>query len=367
MTKTEVKQQIKRALKWALNISAPLFSKKSSLTPDEALKRLEQLSPKPNGSVNAQNVLQEPICDLQIIIPAYNAEKYLSACMNSVLSQKTQYSFHVVLVDDGSTDQTPAIADSFSSDNRVTVIHQPNAGHSGARNAGLDVIFGKYIMFVDSDDTLCGGAIEALLNAAYEHDSDLVEGGTFFVFDHGKSVMNQYPCQKQVQNPYDTLHGFPWGKVYKAAIFEKLCFPKGYWYEDSILAFLIFPAVKKPWVIPQMVYNYYINQAGIVKTSQGKPKSIDTYWITEYLLQAYISSGYPLDAAIFRYFLHQVRLNQLRVSALPEDIQESVFILSCSLLEQYFPAEKSVTNYKALHKALKTRDFGAFKVCCRIF
>ena len=93
---------------------------------------LENFSSKPKGSCIRENALSCPFsCDLQIIVPAYNVEKYLKQCMDSILAQRTKYRFHVVLVDDGSTDRTGEIADTYLKDSRVTVIHQENRGFSG--------------------------------------------------------------------------------------------------------------------------------------------------------------------------------------------------------------------------------------------
>ena len=91
---------------------------------------------------------------VSVIIPIYKAEKYLSMCVDSVLNQ-TYQNLEVILVDDGSPDNCPAICDEYAQkDKRIRVIHQKNAGLSMARNAGLDICTGDYITFVDSDDAL---------------------------------------------------------------------------------------------------------------------------------------------------------------------------------------------------------------------
>ena len=124
------------------------------ISEEQAREVLMAFSPKPNGSISAQNTLKSsPKHDLQIIIPAYNEEKHLRECIESVLNQKTQYSFQIVLIDDGSSDRTGEMADSYASE-QMKVIHQNNKGFSGARNTGLSVIDAKYIMFVDSDDRM---------------------------------------------------------------------------------------------------------------------------------------------------------------------------------------------------------------------
>lgn len=311
--------------------------------------------------------MAEVSCDLQIVIPAYNVEAYLESCMDSVLSQRTKYTFHVILVDDGAKDKTPEICDKYADHPLVTVIHQKNRGLSGARNIGMRELFGRYVLFVDSDDLLCQGAIEGLLDTAYRYDCDLVEGGAYYLIDGNLTVMHRYDQEKSVENPYADIHGHAWGKLYRRELLEDLGFPEGYWYEDSLLSFLVFGKAKKIFVSKQMAYAYRINQAGIVKSSKGKPRAVETYWITEQLLQERQEAKLPLDARFFQFMLLQVRLNQLRLSDLDEKVQESAFVLTCGLLEKYFPEEAMQGNERNLIKALKNRDFGMYKMCCKFF
>lgn len=330
-----------------------------------ARENLQACSPRPTGTAKAHNQILEPVCDLQIVIPAFNVEPYLEDCMNSVLSQKTKYTFRVVLVDDGSTDRTPEIADHYSADPRVTVIHQKNRGFSGARNVALSSIFARYLMFVDSDDMLYEGAIEALLNTAQKHNCDFVEGGAYYLTDDEQTVMYQYNQVCKVSTPADVFHGQPWAKIYNAHLFQNLQFPEGFWYEDSILAFLIWPAVQKAYTIPEMTYIHRRNRQGITVMSQGRPKSVDSYWITEQMLQEHIQAGLPMDGDFFQFLLRQIHLNHYRISDLEPVVQESAFVLSCDLLEQYF-SDVLASSGTPLARALKNKDFGMFKMCCKL-
>lgn len=362
-----IKSAVKAGLKFCLNASSPLFRRVTDMDVSTAREKLTHCSPKPTGTAKADNRLLPSQCDLQIVIPAYNVEAYLAACMDSVLAQQTRYTYRVILVDDGSTDATPAIADRYAADSRVTVIHQENRGLSGARNAGLRELFGRYVMFVDSDDILYPTAVEALLSTADRFDSDLVEGGAYYIFENRKTVMHHYRTSEIVASPSEVLHGHAWGKVYRASLFQRLCFPEGYWYEDSLLSYLIFPQTRNASVTAEMVYGYRINQSGIVKASQGKPKAIDTYYITEELIDAHAQAGLPVDDAYLRYLLLQFRLNQYRLADLPEDIQESAFVLTCHLYQTLFPADWTDRRNRALLRALKRRDFGAYRMCCKLF
>lgn len=111
---------------------------------------------------------------VSIIIPVYNVEKYLSACLDSVIKQK-YYNLQIILVDDGSTDRSGYICDLYAEqDSRIKVLHTDNNGVSSARNAGIECTNGELICFIDSDDTVEENYIDSLVNAWVEDKSDLV-------------------------------------------------------------------------------------------------------------------------------------------------------------------------------------------------
>lgn len=367
MTVSDLKRMVKSTLRRGCAAVSPAFRRISDMDVSAARQVLEACWPMREATAFAENALPECTCDVQIVIPAYNVEKYLEDCMESVLRQKTRYRFHVVLVDDGAKDGTPGICDRYAGHPRVTVIHQQNRGLSGARNTGFRELFGRYVLFVDSDDLLCDGALEGMLDTAYRHDCDLVEGGAWYLMDGNRTVMHRYDREQRVEDPYTQLHGHAWGKLYRRELLADLCFPEGYWYEDSLLSFLVFGKARNVYLSPQMVSAYRINQEGIVKSSVGKPRAVETFWITKLLLEERKKAGLPMDEGFFRFMLLQIRLNQLRLSDLDERVQEAAFVLTCDLLERTFPEAVKTGKEKNLIKALKTRDFGMFRMCCKFF
>ena len=127
---------------------------------------------------------------ISIIIPVYNAELYLERCIKSVISQ-TLEQWELILVDDGSTDQSPHICDIYCSmDKRIKVIHQKNAGVSAARNMGILNANGSYIGFVHSDDWLESNMYERLLKEAKTTDADVVMCDVMTVYDDGKTQVD---------------------------------------------------------------------------------------------------------------------------------------------------------------------------------
>ena len=109
-------------------------------------------------------------CRLSIIIPVYNVEEYLDRCLGSVLDQEFT-SYEVILVDDGSTDSSPLICDRYSAtDPRFRTLHKPNGGVSSARNAGLELAKGEYVMFLDSDDALLPYALDDMMDVVAGED-----------------------------------------------------------------------------------------------------------------------------------------------------------------------------------------------------
>lgn len=117
---------------------------------------------------------------ISIVIPVYNVGQYLCQCLDSIITQTIQ-DYEVILVDDGSTDESPSICDKYAEKNkRFTVIHQKNEGSAKARNTGLDKATGEYIAFIDSDDWINEDHLQNLQKRAEETEADIVISSYYF-------------------------------------------------------------------------------------------------------------------------------------------------------------------------------------------
>ena len=149
---------------------------------------------------------------ISVIIPVYNSEHSIKRCVDSVTVQNYQ-NFELILVDDGSKDGSGAMCDNFAAqDNRVHIIHQKNAGAGAARNAGLTMAKGEYIVFVDSDDMIRQGYFEALA----KHDEDVVFVNVDNIDEHGRLVKREYMSDFKLLSVDEILRSqmtgkLPWG------------------------------------------------------------------------------------------------------------------------------------------------------------
>lgn len=122
---------------------------------------------------------------VSVIVPVYQSEQHLQRCLKSITGQ-TYYNLEIIVIDDGSTDRSPEICDQFSGqDHRVLVIHQQNRGVSAARNKGIEMAAGDYLMFVDADDFLDHTMVEDLMNAIEGASADLAISGFCMVYQDG--------------------------------------------------------------------------------------------------------------------------------------------------------------------------------------
>ena len=127
---------------------------------------------------------------VSVIVPVYNVEKYLARCVDSITSQ-TYENLDIILVDDGSTDNSGRICDEYAKkDTRIRVIHQKNKGASAARNCGITAASGNYIGFIDSDDWIDKDMYELLVNTAIEHHADIARCDTYLNYDDGTEKTN---------------------------------------------------------------------------------------------------------------------------------------------------------------------------------
>ena len=250
-----------------IKLCAPINHKYSSFTLDEALGILGAKSPRPEGEIlrPIHMLTDTPQYDLQIIVPAYNVEKYIIQCIKSICKQTTEYNWQAIIIDDGSKDKTGELIDRYRNNKRIKIIHQKNLGFSGARNTGLSFVNSKYVMFLDSDDFLEKNAIKILLEEAFKYDADVVEGN-FYYYKNKKKKPGSFHKLGEVKHPIDTLLGFPWGKIIKSKLLQSYQFPKNYWFEDTIMSFLIYPQCKRARTVSDYVYSYRINNQGITNT-----------------------------------------------------------------------------------------------------
>ena len=226
---------------------------------------------------------------ISVIVPVYRVEEYLERCVKSILSQ-TYKNLEVILVDDGSPDQCPAICDACAEkDARVKVIHQENKGLSGARNAGIDAASGEYLAFVDSDDYVSPHFIEELYQLlqdtgcaigqcrfSYVKGDGLVEeGDSAFCIYRGESLMEQlYGPEEKA-----TCFVVAWNKLYWAELFKEtgIRYPEGRIHEDEATTYRLFHEAKKLAFLDRALYGYYTENGGSI-TSVFSAKRLQ--WLT---------------------------------------------------------------------------------------
>lgn len=314
------------------------------------------------GNCYCKNEIHEEY-DLQIIVPVYNAEKYIRRCLDSLIDQQTEYSYIITVVNDGSTDGTANILKQYVDKPEVQVISQRNQGLSGARNRGLECVRGRYVAFVDSDDYLADGAIQTLMKKAIESGSDLVEGGYSNFYDSGKSTRTFRHKNTDCGSNYSSLYGYPWGKVIKSSIFKNLHFPEKYWFEDTIMNFLVYPQCKRICTVHDIVYMYRVNFSGITQTSAGNPKMLDSLGITMLTLKESVRYNIMFDDIALEKFALQVIINAQRISSLKDkDVDRAVFDIHRYLYLQYYNGIDTKNKWaKYLLNNLRHNDFIGYR------
>ena len=305
--------------------------------------------------------------DVSIIIPCYNSEKYIEDCLYSVLGNKGRYDIQVIAIDDGSTDSTGNLLNKYSADSRVTVIHQENKGFSGARNTGLDNADAKYVFFLDSDDIIFQGALDVLIEEAEKTDADIIEGKMISFGIDGIPVSQHTDKTESIRIEKKDVEGYMCGKLFKSALFDNICFPQGYWYEDGILPYLILPRAERIYRNCVPTYAYRSNPEGITSKSQGNPKSIDAYWLREVFFSDMDKLGIKIDRFIYEQLIDEIALTFVRTSELGENVNVAIFYLTAEWfadLNLRFTSENRF--HSILEKALSAGDYDSYKKGCEI-
>ena len=345
---------------------ARLFCKsKSSMTIDEAYKLMDGCSKRPDMRTTCTN--RERSKDLSIIVPAYNAEKTIKDCIDSVINQQTDVDYELIIVNDGSSDKTKEIVTGIKSE-KIVLINQENKGFSGARNTGIDASTGKYIMFLDSDDTLVGNCIESMMEKIRESRADIIQG-SYYSFLENTNNFNYSKFQDTIVTSTESIlkaPGFPWAKIYKREMFNQLRFPLNVWFEDTIVCMVLYRMCRKMVVTSDVVYAYRLNPNGITAKARHSNKCIDHYWVMEQVLEDARNIGLQNDE--IQYGLvkgHMSTLLYRRISLMSDEVIESAFNLACQMLENIRPENykaKGRTIDKDIERAFETRNYRLWKL-----
>ena len=214
---------------------------------------------------------------LSVIIPVFQVATTLERCVESVLSQDYA-DMEVILVDDGSTDQSPTLCDELAAKHpQVHVIHQTNKGLSAARNTGIELSKGTYITFIDSDDTMGSNTLKLLMTELEQHpEYDILEYPVYLFYQSHKQKILTFPQQTyQDMTTYwidgkAYEHTYACNKIYKRTLFQNVRFPEGRVFED---AFTLPQLLKKCHTIATTskgMYYYYWNPKGITANAKGE-------------------------------------------------------------------------------------------------
>ncbi len=243
-----------------------------------------------------------------VIVPVYKAEKYLDRCISSILNQ-TYTDFKLVLVDDGSPDNSGVLCDGYAArDGRVHVIHMPHVGVSAVRNEGVRYMLEdtdcQWIIFFDSDDWIHPQMLEQLLNAAEEYNVDVSISGYADVTDE-TNPWGAEIAKPELWTPEDFyLHHFINATIPVAKLCRRECFvgkkyPEGLIHEDEFVTYQILFEQKQVAVILTPMYAYFYNPDSITK-KPWTPARLDTWGAYEHQIRFFEERGNQ-ELVRFRY------------------------------------------------------------------
>lgn len=229
----------------------------------------------------------EPL--VSVIIPVYRTEEYLAECVSSVLAQ-TYGNLEIILVDDGSPDNAPAMCDEYARrDSRIRVIHKENGGLSDARNAGKAIAAGQYLTFLDSDDILAPETVAHMLELAQKENAQVVKIGVIrkYAPEECITVLKDYT----VTTGLGAMERIFWdnsqiittcGKLFDAALFRDLDFPVGLYYEDEYTTPRIYNRAKTVVLSDSELYFYMQREnESILRGALNEKRIRDSVFVTE--------------------------------------------------------------------------------------
>lgn len=203
--------------------------------------------------------------DVSVIVPIFNTEKYLDRCINSLLKQQHK-SMEIILVNDGSTDNSPQLCDEYASlYSNIKVFHKPNGGLSSARNAGLREARGKYVSFIDSDDYITENMMGDMFSIAKNELAEIVVTGRIDVYGESESYSKAFNCNEEKKYSKEDaicclltrkeIDVSVCDKIFLRNLFNDVEFPEGESNEDLAVIFQLIDKCQK--IVHTKTADYY--------------------------------------------------------------------------------------------------------------
>ena len=311
---------------------------------------------------------------VSVIVPIYNVEKYLEKCINSLLSQ-TLEDIQIILVNDGSKDNSGNIAKEYEQNNkdRVIYVEKENGGLSDARNYGLKYATGDFIAFLDSDDYIEKNAYEEMYNKAIEENADYVECDFIWEFPNKIRVDKQYPY-KNKKEMLSFVRVVAWNKLIKRQLItdNNLEFPKGLRYEDVEFTYKLIPFINK-FAYVDKPFIHYVQRKGSIANVQNE-RTAEIFTVLDNVIEFYKKNNIyekyrdELEYNYARYLLCSSLKRMCKIK--DKTIREKLLTESWERLNLNFPNWKENVILKTVNigknKYMRTVNKSTYKIYSKI-
>lgn len=302
---------------------------------------------------------------ISVMIPVYNVEKFLPYSLESVINQ-TYKNLEIIIINDGSTDGSKAICEQYAkNDKRIKLLSQKNQGLSAARNAGLNIVTGKYIGFVDSDDVISLEFYECLYKLLKETNSDISECASVQISD--EDLFNNKTKFDNINNldfiTTDSLGALNrinseeiyitgksivvWNKLYKKELFDDIRFPVGKKYEDDLTTYKLFNKIHKLVSTEKVLYDYVQRKNSLMHKdfSIGRLEALEVFDNYEQFFKEY-NNRYLYAKCLVRYLRILCTILEELNNSQYEDKEKVKNILEKKFNEVYSKLESSLDGLK---------------------
>lgn len=299
---------------------------------------------------------------VSVIVPAYNEEKHIKSCLDSIIANDLK-EIEIIVINDGSIDSTSKILDEYKKYDIIKVIEKENEGQGSARNIGIDLAKGEFLTFVDADDEIHNNMLTKMYEKLQKEQADICVCDYFEINKDNKVVKNAIPQKTEdIKKDYIVSIAGPCNKLIRTEILKKnsLYFPKTGIYEDIAIVPLIATYTNKITYLEEPLYYYYIRQGSTMRQTKFNEKLLSIYNVLDILEQGFKQTGLLeqyKEELEFIYIKHLLYAGNGRFLEYKEGKQEVKKI--ANIMKLKYPNWRKNKYYKKQSKL--------FKLNCNIF